>query len=203
MRVQAKSTNRLFWRHSSFGNSVSGFTFRDYCTAESLGTLRQCITRLPQRSLLKLSGQGTIKWLQGLTTNDVTPLGGGETSAVFSAILSPQGRVLAEVVLSTSGNAENGHPSIVLECDSRVYEVLKKHLTRFKLREKVEIEEISSRFDVWSMLHADSGILDERASTLRTKGYLTFKDPRSPLMGVRAILPKGAGTFLVVVLRRG
>ena len=76
-------------------------------------------------------------------------------------------------------------------------------LFRSKLREKVELEDISSRFDVWSILQAESSILDETASTLRTKGYLTFKDPRSPLMGVRAILPKGAGTFLVVVLRRG
>lgn len=90
------------------------------------------IDLLSHRSVLAFSGADRASFLQGLITNDVqllTPDG-----ALWSALLTPQGRWLSEFFLF-------GAPDrILMDCPADHADMLAKKLSRFRLRADVKIE---------------------------------------------------------------
>ena len=113
------------------------------------------------RSILKITGNDRVGFLQGLVTNDVNKLADG---LVYAALLSPQGKYLADFFLVPWQDA------ILLDVDSDLAGALAQRLSIYQLRADVAIEA--------SDLHVHRGLDD--------CPHDGFSDPRNPQMGWRA-----------------
>ncbi|QFT59196.1 putative global regulator [Sulfitobacter sp. THAF37] len=117
---------------------------------------------MTHRRILRLSGKDTREFLQGLITNDIDKLAQG---AVYAALLSPQGKYMADFLIT---EAPDG--SILLDVAESHGDMLVQRLSLYKLRADVQIEETG--------LHVHRGL-----GKAPTDG---FPDPRTPEMGWRA-----------------
>ncbi|WP_170366522.1 YgfZ/GcvT domain-containing protein [Ruegeria arenilitoris] len=113
------------------------------------------------RRILRLTGTDTDSFLQGLVTNDTRKLDDG---LVYAAILTPQGKYLADFFLKRDGD------SVLLDVVEGMADALIKRLNMYKLRADVRIEETN--------LHL------QRGTGPAPEGVLP--DPRHPDMGWRA-----------------
>ena len=84
------------------------------------------------RTILRLTGKDTRDFLQGLVTNDVARL--DRDGIVYAALLTPQGKYLADFFLVAQGDA------VLLDCDTSLAAGLLQRLTMYKLRADVAIE---------------------------------------------------------------
>ena len=66
-------------------------------------------TTLADRALIRLSGDDVRPFLQGLVTNDVAQL---DTGPVWTALLTPQGKVLFDFLLWADGDA------VLVDCEA-------------------------------------------------------------------------------------
>ena len=123
-------------------------------------------TPLPDRAVLTLTGPETEDFLQGLVTSDV----GAVTSEAVSpaALLTPQGKVMFEFLVS---RIDGG---LRLDAPAEMRADLKKRLTLYRLRRKVEIAESNAQvFAVWGEDAPEGGLTDRRfpdAGVFRTYG---------------------------------
>ncbi|WP_406644917.1 folate-binding protein [Aliisedimentitalea scapharcae] len=83
------------------------------------------------RRILRLTGTDTRDFLQGLVTNDVTKLNDG---LVYAALLTPQGKYLADFFLVPDGDA------VLLDVATDLADGLVKRLSMYRLRADVQIE---------------------------------------------------------------
>jgi len=113
------------------------------------------------RRILRLSGLDTDAFLQGLITNDIAKLSGG---LVYGALLTPQGKYIADFFLARDGDA------ILLDVAEPLGDDLLKRLNMYRLRADVTI--------------AASGLNLQRGTGSAPAGALP--DPRHPDMGWRA-----------------
>lgn len=90
------------------------------------------------RSILKLTGPETRDFLQGLVTNDVARIDEGP---VYAAMLTPQGKYIADFFLVAQGDA------VLLDVDAALAAPLLQRLNMYKLRADVQIEETA--LNVW------------------------------------------------------
>ena len=139
-------------------------------------------TPLQSRALLSLAGDETRPFLQGLISNDMDKV--GPDRAIWAALLTPQGKYLHDFFVCEIDGI------IFLECDAARRADLKKRLSLFRLRAKIDIDE-SDDFTV-GVVYGDGAIeamaLSEdagRAATLDTG--VAFVDPRLAEAGVRVI----------------
>ncbi len=84
------------------------------------------------RTILEITGSDAETFLQGLITNDVKRLDHG---LVYAALLTPQGKYLADFFLLRRGEA------IWLDVDARLAPSLMQRLSLYKLRADVTITE--------------------------------------------------------------
>ncbi|MXQ07915.1 folate-binding protein [Alphaproteobacteria bacterium GH1-50] len=116
---------------------------------------------MTDRTVFRITGEDARDFLRGLVTNDVGRLDKG---AVWAAILSPQGKYLADFFLVPEGDA------ILLDVATPLAAGLLQRLTMYKLRSKVSIE--------------PSGIDVSRGLGPVPDG--AFADPRHEALGWRA-----------------
>jgi folate-binding protein YgfZ len=90
------------------------------------------IAHLPNRAVLSVTGYDRVSYLQGLVSNDVTLAAPGR--AVWSALLTPQGKWLADFFIFAEGDR------LLLDVESAQQEDLTRRLTRFRLRAKVAVD---------------------------------------------------------------
>jgi len=86
--------------------------------------------RIPDRTLLEITGADRFDFLQGLVTNDVPR---SEGSLTYAALLTPQGKFIADFFLAVRGEA------ILLDVASAVAPQLSQRLGMYKLRADVQI----------------------------------------------------------------
>lgn len=82
-----------------------------------------------KREIFKITGEDRVSFLQGLVTNDVSRDG-----LIYTALLSPQGKYLADFFLLNRTN------DILLDVDSSLAPGLVQRLSMYKLRADVAIE---------------------------------------------------------------
>ena len=116
---------------------------------------------MPNRRILRLTGSDTESFLQDLITNDI---GGLDTGLVYAALLTPQGKYLADFFLKRDGDA------VLLDVAEDMADGLAKRLGMYKLRADVTIE--------------PSGLNLQRGTGPAPDGALP--DPRHDDMGWRA-----------------
>jgi len=134
---------------------------------------------LPERGVLRVRGPEARSFLQGLVTNNVDHADGSQL--VYSALLTPQGKFLFDFFMSAEPSDKQ---SVLLDCDGTRAADLVKRLGMYKLRAKVEIEDLSPTHGVAVYWHDDG-------APVATEGA-RLADPRLAAMGARAILPKAA-----------
>lgn len=116
---------------------------------------------MTQRRILRLAGPDTYDFLQGLITNDINKLDHG---LVYAAILTPQGKYLADFFLKKDGEG------VLLDVAAELGDMLVQRLSMYKLRAAVEIAEADL------FMHRGTGTVPDDA----------MADPRNPAMGWRA-----------------
>src|SRR6056297_4285577 len=118
------------------------------------------------RTIVEISGTDAVHFLQGLITNDTAHLADG---LVYAAILTPQGKYLADFFLLAHGD------SILMDVDETLAQGLMQRLNMYKLRADVQITESDLK------LQCGTGPAPEGA----------LPDPRHPDMGWRLYGPEG------------
>lgn len=88
------------------------------------------------RTLIRVSGPDAVGFLDNLLTQDVTRLTGA--SVQYAALLTPQGKVLADMALWSRGDQE-----VVIECAPTRGADLLRRLSLYKLRAAVTLEDVS------------------------------------------------------------
>ena len=91
---------------------------------------------LEDRGLISISGEDTKIFLQNIITNNIEKVSSSAT--IFSGLFTPQGKYLYEFFLLQS---KNGY---LLDCDNKITNEIINFLSKYKLRSKVEIKNISS-----------------------------------------------------------
>lgn len=130
------------------------------------------ITILPDRSVLELTGEDRIAFLQGLVSNDVAAAAPGR--AVWAAYLTPQGKWLADLFIFADGER------LLLDVARDQAAMLLKGLSRFRLRSRVALRDLGEALAV----HAGWGCAPLPADTIAAP------DPRLPeSAGWRALAP--------------
>jgi len=119
-------------------------------------------TTLPDRAIIRLSGEDVRAFLQGLVTSDVAgPL------PVWAGLLSAQGKCLFDFLVWDDGN------DLLLDCEAAEAEALIKRLSMYRLRRAIVIARDATLAVHWSV---DGGGLP---------------DPRLAALGQRWIAPAG------------
>lgn len=113
------------------------------------------------RHVYRLSGVDTRGFLQGLVTNDVN---GIDEGLVYAALLTPQGKYLADFFLSAAGD------DVLLDADATQADMLRTRLGMYKLRADVTI------CDADLFVHRGVGPCPQDGKS----------DPRSDALGWRA-----------------
>ncbi|KAK1438705.1 hypothetical protein QVD17_04515 [Tagetes erecta] len=199
---------------------------------------------LKTRSVLRFRGPDTIKFLQGLLTNDVRrfgdPVGDEKSSLVtpnvpasssrslYAAMLTPQGRFLYDMFLyepprtdekldpSGSGpgsGSEQDDIVLLADVDCSVSDELIDTLKKYRLRSKVDIENVGEELSCWQRFGSDlhkrpplpqsvedpvacsvgsgSGVdlTGSSSSQADSSGWQWHKDPRLDCLGFRGIFP--------------
>ncbi|KAL6182034.1 hypothetical protein ACLB2K_043457 [Fragaria x ananassa] len=203
---------------------------------------------LKSRAVVRFRGPDTVKFLQGLLTNDVrrfgersseksstlvTPNLSSETiPPMYAALLTPQGRFLYDFVLygmprpdeklNRAGSGPGADPDEPLEVfadvDASALDELVSTLKKYRLRAKVDIENVAEELHCWQRFGAK---LSENASSVEEPeaasvgwgagvdrsgmsasrgepfGWQWFKDPRLDCLGFRGIFPANTTPPLV------
>lgn len=118
----------------------------------------------PARRLYRLTGADALPFLQGLVSNDVLPLGKGD-GIVWAALLSPQGKYLADFLVVAQGGA------LLLDLPAALAEGVVRRLTMYRLRADVQITPADGLFVTRGLGTPPTGALP---------------DPRHPALGWRA-----------------
>lgn len=135
---------------------------------------------LKNRKLLKVHGNDAPVFLQGLITNDMRHFEEGAKS-MYAMFLNNKGRVLYDTLIHKWDSAE----SFMLECDNDVLNMLQKHLKIFKLRRKVEIEDVNQNFRLWALVSQCDDAIDTKTNTQSNVNI--YKDPRLADLGFRVL----------------
>ena len=131
---------------------------------------------IPDRSVIKISGIDSTKFLQNLVTNDVSSC----VDTIYAMMLSPQGRFLFDMFIIKQ---ESGY---LLDIFTGTKDFLLKKLRMYKINMQVEIEEMENL----SVGYESSDVIPEPSIVIPAKAGIqpTYKDPRYNMMGYRMIL---------------
>ena len=129
---------------------------------------------LTDRTVLQITGEDRVSFLQGLVTNDVEKI--PEDEARFAGLLTPQGKILFDFFIVP------GEESFLLDCPAAVSAGLAKRLTFYKLRAKVAVADVSSR---WRVAAAWG---EGAADWAKVHATVAYPDPRLPALGFRMLL---------------
>ncbi len=130
---------------------------------------------LPDRGVVKIVGDGARTFLHGLVTADVLQVAPG--TARFCALLTPQGKIIADFILTEAPAKDGG--GFFLDVPRIAMAALITRLNLYKLRARILIEDLSEVLGVLA-------VWDGRGPTHQG---LAYSDPRLPALGQRVMLP--------------
>jgi len=130
------------------------------------------IARLDDRAVFAVSGPEAQAFLQGLITNDIASV--GPHRAIYSALLTPQGKVLFDFLIAAGDEGEG----YLVDCRAPDRDALMRRLTMYRLRSKVQI---TARDDLTVVAAWGEGL---EVDSLLEFG---FPDPRHAGLGARAM----------------
>jgi tRNA-modifying protein YgfZ len=126
------------------------------------------------RRVMSLTGADVLPFLQGLVTNDVLPLAKGP-GLVWTALLTPQGKYLADFFVANTGTG------LILDLPEVLADSTLRRLSMYRLRADVQMGP--------SPLHVQRGLGPGPAGALR--------DPRDPGLGWRAYMEEPGSAAVI------
>ena len=133
---------------------------------------------LPDRGVVKVSGEDARNFLDGLVTTDVADLETG--SGRFGALLTPQGKIIVDFLVT---EAPAGHgDGFLFDCPRALAQALTDKLSFYKLRAKVKVEKLSDSLGVIAVWDGEPAVKPE----------LGFADPREAALGWRILGPEAS-----------
>ena len=140
---------------------------------------------LEKRGVVLVSGEDAKDFLQNIITNDINKV--SRKKSVFAALLTPQGKYLNEFFIIQS---DKGY---LLDCSENSTRELITGLSKYKLRSKVNIKDLSSEFVIgvinsfkFQELQKELKLND---NTITYRDTPIFLDPRNKDLGARIISP--------------
>ena len=131
---------------------------------------------LPDRGVVKVSGEDARDFLNGLVTTDVTLLQPG--LGRFGALLTPQGKITADFLITEAPAGHGG--GFLIDAPRALAQNLADKLGFYKLRAKVAVENISDSMGVLAVWDGEPAV----------KPDLAFADPRLEALGWRILVPE-------------
>jgi tRNA-modifying protein YgfZ len=131
---------------------------------------------LPDRGVVKVSGEDARDFLNGLVTTDVTQLAPG--LGRFGALLTPQGKIIVDFLVTEAPSGHGG--GFLIDCPRALAKGLADKLGFYKLRAKVAVENLSDHLGVLAAWDGDFAV----------KPDLSFADPRHDALGWRILAPE-------------
>jgi len=135
---------------------------------------------LPDRGVVKITGETARDFLNGLITTDTTQLRPG--LGRFGALLTPQGKITVDFLVTEAPSGHGG--GFLIDCPKVLAQALADKLGFYRLRAKVGIENLSD-----SHLSNGLGVLAAWDGDAALKPDLTFTDPRNARLGLRILVP--------------
>ena len=140
---------------------------------------------LENRGLISITGEDVKEYLQNIITNDINKV--SKTNSIFAALLSPQGKYLFDFFVIKKGNG------YLLDCYGNSVKELISNLSKYKIRSKVEIKDLSSNYVVGIMNIENFKIIQKKIGvqdlTIEFRDSPIFVDPRDSDLGARIISP--------------
>jgi tRNA-modifying protein YgfZ len=130
---------------------------------------------LPDRGVVKVSGEDARNFLNGLLTTDVALLRPG--LGRFGALLTPQGKIIVDFLVTETPSGHGG--GFLIDCPRALAQSLADKLGFYKLRAKVAVENLSDSLGVLAAWDGDPAVTPD----------LTFADPRNAALGWRILVP--------------
>jgi folate-binding protein YgfZ len=131
---------------------------------------------LPDRGVVKVSGEDARDFLNGLVTTDVTLLQPG--LGRFGALLTPQGKITADFLITEAPAGHGG--GFLIDAPRALAQNLADKLGFYKLRAKVAVENLSDSMGVLAAWDGEPAM----------KPDLAFADPRLEALGWRILVPE-------------
>jgi folate-binding protein YgfZ len=135
---------------------------------------RMKAAHLPDRGVVKIAGESARNFLHGLVTADILDLMPG--TARFCALLTPQGKIVADFFVTVAPAAEGG--AFFLDVPGARIGPLVERLMLYKLRAKVVIEDVSEILGIVAAWDGEG----------RTSSGMSYADPRLPALGLRSMI---------------
>ena len=130
---------------------------------------------LPDRGVVKLSGDDARGFLNNLVTSEIEVVTPG--TARFGALLTPQGKIVTDFLVTEAPVGHGG--GLLIELPRELAQPLATKLGFYKLRAKVVVENLSDSL----------GVLAVWGGEPTMKPDLTFPDPRNQALGIRILIP--------------
>ena len=125
---------------------------------------------LPDRGVVKVAGAEARSFLNGLLTADLTQM--TPQTAKFAALLTPQGKIIADCIVVESVGA------FLLDCPLELAQTLADRLKFYRLRAKIEIENLSGQ-------RAVAAVWD---GAVTNADIVIYSDPRLAALGQRIVM---------------
>ena len=125
-------------------------------------------TTLPERALLRLSGEDVRGFLQGLVTSDLTLLAPG--LPLWAGLLTAQGKALFDFLLWADGE------DVLIDCEADQAEALARRLSLYRLRRPIAIAAEPALAVHWSP-EGEEGVPDPRLAALGRRWLAPPGDP--------------------------
>ncbi len=140
---------------------------------------------LENRGLVSVTGDDAKEYLQNLITNDINKV--SKKNSIFAALLSPQGKYLFDFFVIKMNDG------YLLDCDGNSTSKLIENLFKYKIRSRIKIEDLSSKFVVGIISFENfeniQKEIDKKELTLEYRESPIFVDPRNSGLGARIISP--------------
>jgi folate-binding protein YgfZ len=131
---------------------------------------------LPDRGVVKVSGEDARTFLNGLVTTDVMLVRPG--LGRFGALLTPQGKITTDFLITEAPAGHGG--GFLLDAPRALAKGLADKLGFYKLRAKVAVENLTDSLGVIAVWDGEPAV----------KPDLTFTDPRNAELGWRILAPE-------------
>ena len=141
------------------------------------------IILLEDRGLISITGEDSKNFLQNIITNDVEKV--STSNSIFSALFTPQGKYLFEFFLLLTKEG------FLLDCDNKFTNEIITYLSKYKLRSKIEIKDISTNHVIGLIsLEKFTEIQNnenKNTDTIIYRDSPVFIDPRNKKLGARIL----------------
>lgn len=134
-------------------------------------------------SIIKISGDDAREYLNNIITNNIEQV--NETKSIYSCLLTPQGKFIADFYVANFDN------NIILVTNKKFKDGLINGLNFYKLRSKVNVEDISNLYQYYFLPFIEETIFNiedhSLGKTILFDKSFAFIDPRVTKLGMHVV----------------